>query len=126
MAAVTAFGVILSLWAGTLELAGIAAFGGFLTPFLVAGGTPNEFGFFGYLTILNIGILSVAFFKKWHGLTFLGFTGTVINFASWYGAYYEPKKLSVALVALTMYYMTFLLAGFAANAVTRKVSARAG
>ena len=125
MIVVSAFGVVLALWASAMELAGLAVFGGFLTPYLASSGVANDFGFFGYIAILNVGILAIALFKKWHELTLLAFTGTVINFASWYGVYYESEKLSIALVALTMYYMTFLLAGFAANAVTRKVSARA-
>lgn len=125
MLAVTAFGVILSLWANALPLAFLAAFGGFLTPYLLSAGVPNDSGFFGYLIILNIGILAVAFFKKWHELTILAFTGTVLNFASWYGAYYEPEKLWTALFVLTVFYFIFLFSGFAANAVTRKMSTRA-
>lgn len=125
MIAVTAFGVILALWSDALELAALAVFGGFLTPFLVSSGVANDFGFFGYLIILNVGILAIAFFKKWHALTLLGFTATVLNFASWYGAYYEPEKLWVALSVLTFFYFIFLFSGFAASVVTRIRSTRA-
>jgi len=125
MIAVTAFGVILALWADALALAFLAVFGGFLTPYLASSGVANDFGFFGYLIILNVGILAVAFFKKWHELTLLGFTATVINFASWYGVYYEPEKLWIALFVLTVFYFIFLFSGFAANVITRKMSSRA-
>src|SRR3989338_7024583 len=104
MGLVTAFGVTLSLFANAVELAALAAAGGFLTPYLLSTGIANDAGFFSYIAILNIGILAVAFFKKWHQLTLLGFTATVLNFASWYGAYYEPEKLWIALFVLTVFY----------------------
>src|SRR3989344_5545203 len=110
---------------GGVALFFFSIFGGFLTPYLASSGVANDFGFFGYLIILNVGILAVAFFKKWHELTLLGFTATVINFASWYGAYYEPEKLWIALFVLTVFYFIFLFSGFAANVITRKMSSRA-
>src|SRR3989344_303931 len=124
MLAVTAFGVVLSLWADALPLAALAAFGGFLTPFLLSSGVPNDVGLFGYLGILNIGILAVAFFKKWRELTLLGFTATVLNFASWFGAFYEPDKLFFTVGALSVFYAIFLLTGFASNVATRTMSTR--
>ena len=124
MLAVTAFGVVLSLWADALPLAALAAFGGFLTPFLLSSGVPNDAGLFGYLGILNIGILAVAFFKKWRELTLLGFTATVLNFASWFGAFYEPDKLFFTVGALSVFYVIFLLTGFASNVATRTMSTR--
>ncbi len=124
MLAVSTFGVVLSLRADALPLAALAAFGGFLTPFLLSSGVPNDFGFFGYLIILNVGILAVAFFKKWHALTLLGFTGSVLNFASWFGAYYEPDKLFFTVGVLTVFYAIFLLTGFFSNVATRTMSTR--
>ena len=125
MAAVTAFGVILALWADGIELAGLAAAGGFLTPYLVSTGTSNDFAFFAYLTIINAGILAVAFFKKWHPLTLLGFTATVFNFVSWYAAYYDPEKLFFTAYVLTVFYLIYAAAGVIANIATAKPATQA-
>jgi len=122
MIAVTAFGVILSIWADALELALLAAFGGFLTPFLLSTGVSNDPAFFSYLEVLNIGILGIAFFKKWHQLILLGFIGTVINFSSWYGGYYDPDKLLFTLLVIAVFYVTYLFAGLVSNLVARKLS----
>lgn len=122
MSAITAFGVVLAIWTNGLELAVLAVSGGFLTPFLLSTGVSNDFGFFAYLTLLNMGVLAVAFFRKWHALTVLGFAGSVLNFASWYGAFYAPEKLSFTLYTLAIFYAIYLLAGVVANIATRKLS----
>ncbi|MBI2121487.1 MAG: DUF2339 domain-containing protein [Candidatus Sungbacteria bacterium] len=122
MIVVTIFGVALSIWADAVELAGLAAFGGFLTPFLLSAKVPNDMAFFSYLEILALGIFATAFFKKWHQLTLLGFIGMMINFASWYGGYYDSSRLVTALFVLFMFYATFLLASFAGNVMSRHVS----
>ena len=122
MGLVTAFGVTLSLFANAVELAALAAAGGFLTPYLLSTGIANDAGFFSYIAILNVGILAVAFFKKWHQLTLLGFTATVLNFASWYGVYYNSEKLFFAISVLSVFYVIYTLAGVIANFATKKLS----
>ena len=122
MGLITAFGVTLSLFANAVELSALAVSGGFLTPYLLSTGTVNDAGFFSYIAILNIGILAVAFFKKWRQLTILGFTGTVLNFASWYGVYYNSEKLFFAISVLSAFYIIYTLAGVIANFVTKKLS----
>lgn len=122
MIIVTIFGVALSIRADAVELAGLATFGGFLTPFLLSTKVSNDMAFFSYLEILALGILAIAFFKKWHQLTLLGFIGVMINFVSWYGGYYDSSRLVTALFVLFMFYATFLLASFAGNVMSRRVS----
>lgn len=120
MIMVTLFGVALSIWADAMELAGLAVFGGFITPFLLSTGVANDLSFFTYLGILNLGILAVSLYKKWHPLILLGFVLTVINFGSWYGSYYESKKLFLAIYVLAVYFLIYLLAGLFANITSRK------
>lgn len=114
MVVITAFGIALSLYDDAIELAGIAAFGGFLTPFLLSTGTPQDYNFFGYLIVLNLGILSVAFFKKWRKLTLLGFVSTMLCFAMWYGSAYADGKLFFTLFILGLFYAIYLVAGLVA------------
>lgn len=119
MAAITAFGVVLALFANTVQLAAAAVVGGFLTPFLLSTGVPNDFNFFAWLAVLGVGILAVSFFKKWQPLTLIGFVATIINFASWYGAYYKPEKLPFTIFVLSVFYAIYLLSGVLANIATK-------
>ncbi|MBL0357783.1 MAG: DUF2339 domain-containing protein [Chitinophagaceae bacterium] len=73
MVVITAFAVAISLLYDKLELAVIAVVGGFLVPFLVSTGSGNYIVLFTYLLILNIGILSIAYYKKWPLLHVLSF-----------------------------------------------------
>lgn len=114
MAAITAFGIALSLYDDAIELAGIATFGGFLTPFLLSTGTPQDYNFFGYLIVLNLGVLGVAFFKKWRKLTLLGFVATILCFVMWYGSAYTDAKLFFTLTILAVFYAIYLVTGLAA------------
>jgi uncharacterized membrane protein len=83
MVVITAFAVALSLLYDKLELAVIAVVGGFLVPFLVSNGSGNYVVLFTYLLILNIGILSIAYFKKWPLLHILAFFFTLIIYGGW-------------------------------------------
>ncbi|HLZ89878.1 MAG TPA: DUF2339 domain-containing protein, partial [Puia sp.] len=73
MLVVTAFSVLLSLLYDRQELAIIALVGGFITPFLVSNGRGDYVVLFGYLLILNTGLLVIAYNKAWRLLNILSF-----------------------------------------------------
>ncbi len=122
MSVVTAFGVVLSVWANAMPLASLAAFGGFLTPFLIGSTHPNDMGFFTYIALLNLGILAVAFSKNWRELTLLGFLGTMVNFAAWFGTQYHPDKLFFTIYALVIFYAIYVCTSVVANLSTKEAS----
>ena len=80
---ITAFAVVLSLLYNKIELAVIAVIGGFLAPFLVSNGSGNYVVLFTYLILLNIGMLTIAWFKKWPLLHILSFIFTLIIYGGW-------------------------------------------
>jgi uncharacterized membrane protein len=45
-------------------LAVLGLIGGFSTPFMIESDVGNNLGLYSYITILNIGLLSIAFNKK--------------------------------------------------------------
>ncbi len=123
MSAVTAFGVILSLWADTVQLGTLAIIGGFVTPSLLSTGVPpSELTLFGYFGILSLAILAISFFKKWHLLTTVGFIGFILNFAAWYGAYYKPDKLALTIYILTIFFIIYFLSSVVSSIVAKKLS----
>jgi len=83
MIIITVFAVILSLLYNKLELAVIAAIGGFITPFLVSTGSGNYIVLFTYLLILNIGMLALSWFKKWQAIHVIALFFTICIYGGW-------------------------------------------
>jgi hypothetical protein len=77
----TAFVVAVRMDAMLVAILGMA--GGFLTPVLLSTGQDNPFGLFGYIALLDIGLLLVARRKDWHVLPILGVIGTVLMQIGW-------------------------------------------
>ncbi len=83
MIVITAFAVVLALLYDKLELAVIAAIGGFITPFLVSTGDGNYIVLFTYLIILNVGLLTLSWFKKWPLVNILSLFFTILIYGGW-------------------------------------------
>ncbi|MEP7144659.1 MAG: DUF2339 domain-containing protein [Ferruginibacter sp.] len=83
MVIITIFAVMLSLLYDKLELAVIAAVGGFITPFLVSTGSGNYIVLFTYLLILNLGMLALAYFKKWQAINVIALFFTLCIYGGW-------------------------------------------
>lgn len=115
MSAVSAFGMAFAVWASAPSVAILASVGAFATPFLLATNEENDFGLFAYIGIVNLGILAVSFFRKWQHLILVGFIGTVLIFASWWGFSYTPEKLWFAAFVLTAFYLIYTVAGVVEN-----------
>ena len=122
MLVVTALGFVISIVNATVILAVISTLGGFFTPFLVGASGNNMFSLFSYLTILNIGVLAVSFFKKWPQLIAIALAGTIINFVAWFVTYYKQDLLAPTLVFVFLSFFIFLLSSVA-RAITGKSTA---
>ena len=101
MVLVTALGVTIAVRIGALSTAILATLGGFLTPILVRGapahgvptGDGNMTALFGYLTVLDLGLLAVAAFRQWRSLQVLALVGTWLVAWGWMGQSYRPDLL---------------------------------
>jgi uncharacterized membrane protein len=120
MLVVTALTFAISIVNATPTLAYVGIVGAFLTPFLV-----NAYKFpgidalmvFVYLSIINVGVLGISFFKKWPKLNVLSFAGTAINFLAWYGFYYSEKQLAITLTFCFVTFLIFLVANISRSIV---------
>ncbi|AOW09482.1 DUF2339 domain-containing protein [Flavobacterium gilvum] len=83
MVVITAFSALISLSYNRVELAVLSLIGGFAVPFMVSTGEGNYVVLFSYITILNIGILSLAYFKKWNLVNILSYIFTIILYGAW-------------------------------------------
>lgn len=98
-------GAALAILQNAQVLALMATAGGFLAPILTSDGSGNHVGLFSFYLVLNIGILTIAWFKTWRLLNWVGFVFTFVITSAWGVLKYEPH-----LYASTQ---PFLLAFFA-------------
>ena len=83
MVVITAFSCLISLSYNRMELAILSLIGGFAVPFMISTGSGNYLVLFTYIAILDIGILTLAYFKKWQLLHILAFIFTMVLFGGW-------------------------------------------
>ncbi len=110
MLVITAFAVILSILYDRQELAIIALVGGFAAPFMVSSGDGNYQVLFGYLLILNTGLLVIAYNKAWRLLNLLAFLFTAALFISWLATLPDNTGIAVyrgGFLFATAYYILF-------------------
>lgn len=84
MILITVFSVFMAVIENNRWLAVLGLIGGFSTPLMLDSGLDNNLALYIYMTILNIGLLTIAFNKKWNILTNLGFIATYTLFLSTY------------------------------------------
>ena len=121
MVVITVFSTFVSVNYDRQELAVLSLIGGFAVPFMVSTGAGNYIVLFTYIAILNIGILGIAYYKKWNLVTILSFVFTNLLFSSWYYKELYADKLphQGALAFATLYYFVFSIVAVLNN-VRRK------
>lgn len=92
MVLVTATGFLLAVRLNALVVAILGMLGGFLTPILLSTGVDNPLGLFGYIALLDLGLLFVAYHRRWHFLTALAAAGTGLMQLGWAGEFFESQK----------------------------------
>jgi hypothetical protein len=91
---VVAFLLAVRLNAPTVAILGLL--GGFLTPPLLSTGVDRPFGLFGYIALLDAGLLAVALRQRWNYLTLLAAIATVVMQFGWVGRFFVAEKMPVA------------------------------
>jgi uncharacterized membrane protein len=109
MSLVTVTAALLSARYGAIAIAVIGLIGGFLTPILLSTGIDNEPALFGYIALLDAGVLALAYAKQWRSLNYLAFTATVLMISAWMGEWYQPEKLRTTVFFLTLFFAIFAL-----------------
>lgn len=117
MVVITAFSAFVSVSYDRKELAVLTLIGGFAVPFMVSTGEGNYKVLFSYLVVLNLGMLTIAYFKKWNLVTILAFIFTSSIFVAWYESELSGNKLpySGALIFATVFYIIFSFAVVLSN-----------
>ena len=110
----TAFVLAVRLDAPVVAILGIL--GGFLTPILISTGQDNPPGLFGYLALLDVGLIAVALHRRWSYLVPLGALGTVLMMIAWAGKFFQPAKTTTAMIICLGFAVLFNVA----NALARR------
>lgn len=112
MVAITGFAIVLSLAYDKKELAVLAILGGFGSPIMVSTGAGNYKILFTYIMILNIGMLVLAYYKKWRPVNVVSYVSTIILFSLWMAKTYDDEgslPYQGALLFATGFYLVFFL-----------------
>src|SRR5205814_10388317 len=92
MTLITAVAFLLSVRLNAIIVAVLGIAGGFLTPILLSTNQDNPLGLFGYIALLDIGLLALAQRQRWNALPILGAIGTALMQFAWVRAFFVPEK----------------------------------
>lgn len=92
MALITAVAFLLAVRLNALVVAVLGIAGGFLTPVLLSTGQDHPLGLFGYIALLDVGLLAVAQRQRWNVLAILGAIGTALMQFAWVATFFIPEK----------------------------------
>jgi uncharacterized membrane protein len=106
--AVAAFSAALAVLQDSLALASVGVAGGFLAPILASTGQGSHVMLFSYYLVLNLGILTIAFYKSWRLLNLLGFAFTFVIGTFWGVTRYQPEQFASTEPFLVAFFMLYL------------------
>jgi len=116
---VTIFAMLYAVGVNEVLAALIALVGGYLSPIIISTGENRPQALFGYVSILSIGAMSCAIFRKWRTVNILAFVGTFGLYTGWFEKFYRPaaratmdtmpEQLPVALAWLGVFFVIFLI-----------------
>ena len=121
MLAVVAFSAMLALLQNARSLAVLGTIGGFLAPILTSSGDGNHVLLFSYFSLLNAGIVVMAWHKSWRILNFIGFIFTFVLGVLWGHTAYRPEHFSSTepFLILSFLFYTTIAVVFALRNRTR-------
>lgn len=112
MILVTAMAVVVAVRTDALSTAIIATIGGFLTPVLVrqsgsSQSVPGMVMLFGYIAVLDGGLLVLSFFRQWRVLQILSFSGTWFIIWGWLATSYTTSLAWPAYATMVWFFLVF-------------------
>ncbi len=105
------------LLAARLDAQVIAILGlltGFLMPPLIAPGVPNPLSQFGYIALLDVGLIALARRQRWDYLSFLAAIGTLVLQVTWIAQLSPAADAPTVFAVIAGFALVFALAGAAA------------
>jgi uncharacterized membrane protein len=116
MVLITATAFLLSVRLPAQAVAVLGMVGGFLTPVLLSTGQDNPGALFGYIAILDTGLLVVALHRRWFYLATLAGVGTILMQIGWADKfftaeqYFAGNKILIAIAVLLGFNLLYIAA----------------
>jgi len=107
LVALGAAAVALAVLQNSRALAAFGITGGFIAPLLASTGSGNYVALFAYYILLNIGVISTAWFKSWRIVNLIGFGFTFAVFTAWMALKYESDFMVNADAFLIAFFLMY-------------------
>ena len=109
----TIFTVIAAINYDRQIIAHIGLVGAYAVPFFLSNGSGDMLTFFSYITIINVGILAIAYKKYWKKLYYAAFGQTWLIYLGWLlfdarMSEYFGVAFTFATIFFILFYLTFL------------------
>ncbi|MCT4614057.1 MAG: DUF2339 domain-containing protein [Marinifilaceae bacterium] len=106
----TAFTVFAALKYNKQVIAHIGLIGAYAIPFLLSNNSGNVSVMFSYMSVINLGILLISFFRYWKGLFYMAFSFTWLIYFIWYVKdYTEFIHFNIAVLFSFVFFILFYL-----------------
>jgi len=117
MSLITATAFLVAVRLDALVVAVLGLLGGFITPFLLPMVQDDPFALFGYIAMLDIGLLAVISRGRWSFLSGGAVAGTALTLVAWHGQFFVAGGYDVgARTLVPMGILCFFSALFIASA----------
>ncbi len=121
MALFTIFTVVAALNYDKQIIAHLGLVGAYAVPFLLSSGSGQVGVLFSYMALINIGVLFIAFKKYWKPLYYSAFVMTWLIYTFWWvSEYSRSKHFMLALIFLTIFFITFYVIFLAFKLIKHK------
>jgi uncharacterized membrane protein len=122
MLAITAATVYASIKYNLIIISHIGLVGAYAVPFLLSDGSGRVGIFFSYISIINIGILAVSFFRNWKSLYYVSFGLTWLIFLLWFATgYSDAKHFKLAMIFVTVFFLIFQATNLVSKLVKKEM-----
>jgi hypothetical protein len=102
-------------------IAHIGLVGAYAIPFLLGGDSGNFAFLFGYIAIINIGILAISIKKYWKSLFYSSFIFTWATYGGWYlNSYRGEEQFSLAFLFLSIFFLIFYASFLAYKLISKE------
>jgi uncharacterized membrane protein len=103
----TAFTVVAAIQYNRQIIAHIGLVGAYSVPFLLSNGSGNAAILFSYMTIINGGILFIAFKRYWKSLYYASFGLTWLIFMAWFSDQFKSEDFVTGMTFLSIFFAIF-------------------
>ena len=97
MTLITATAFVLAVRMDAMVVAILGILGGFITPVILNTGQDNPLGLFGYVALLDAGLIAVVLNRRWYFLTLLAAACTGLMQVGWVATHFSAPKIYIAL-----------------------------